>query len=93
MEIKKAVRNAACVSCGAQVPIYSRASVQAVCPFCRSTLVRTDMHWDSVGQMAALADDLSPFFVGMRGKYKQTNLIVYIGYIDWQRLVRVRIPS
>lgn len=83
MEIKKAVRNATCVACGAQVPIYSRASVQAVCPFCRSTLVRTDMHWDSVGQMAALADDLSPFFVGMRGKYKQTGFTI-IGRLQQQ---------
>lgn len=82
-DIKKAVRNAACASCGAQVPIYSRASVQAVCPFCRSTLVRTDVHWDAVGQMAILADDLSPFFVGMRGKYKQTNFTV-IGRLQQQ---------
>lgn len=76
MDIKKAVRTAACSSCGAQVHIYSRASVQAVCPFCRSTLVRTDVQWDTVGKMAVLADDLSPFFVGMRGKYKQTTFTI-----------------
>ncbi|MET0355263.1 MAG: DUF4178 domain-containing protein [Cellvibrio sp.] len=82
-DVKNAVRNTACASCGAQVPIYSRASVQAVCPFCRSTLVRTDMDWNSVGEMAALADDLSPFYLGMRGKYKQVNFTV-IGRLQQQ---------
>ena len=82
-DVNQPVRNTSCASCGAQVPIYSRASVQAVCPFCRSTLVRTDMTWDSVGEMAALADDLSPFYVGMRGKYKTFNFTI-IGRLQQQ---------
>lgn len=82
-DVKNAVRNTACASCGAQVPIYSRASVQAVCPFCRSTLVRTDMDWNSVGEMAALADDLSPFYLGMRGKYQHLNFTI-IGRLQQQ---------
>jgi ribosomal protein S27E len=78
-----AVRNTACSSCGALVPIYSRASVQAVCPFCRSTLIRTDLQWETIGQMAALAEDLSPLYVGLRGKYNQTSFII-IGRIQQQ---------
>ena len=75
-DVKQAVRTTACASCGAQVPIFSRASIQAVCPFCRSTLVRTDMTWESIGEMAALADDLSPFHLGLRGKYQKKNFTI-----------------
>ncbi len=80
---KTAVRNTACSSCGALVPIYSRASVQVVCPFCRSTLVRTDMQWETVGKMATLADDLTPLFIGLRGKYGQTSFTI-IGRLQQQ---------
>ncbi|RYY76750.1 MAG: DUF4178 domain-containing protein [Gammaproteobacteria bacterium] len=82
-DVNQPVRNTSCASCGAQVPIFSRASVQTICPFCRSTLVRTDMTWDSIGEMAALADDLSPFYVGLHGKYKTFNFTV-IGRLQQQ---------
>lgn len=78
-----AVRNTACSSCGAQVPIYSRASVQAVCPFCRSTLIRTDLQWETIGKMAALAEDLSPLYVGLRGNYGKTRFTI-IGRLQQQ---------
>jgi len=75
-DVKQAVRTTACASCGAQVPIFSRSSIQAVCPFCRSTLVRTDMTWESIGEMAVLADDLSPFHLGLRGKYQKKDFTI-----------------
>lgn len=80
---QKAVRFTECSSCGAQVPIYSRASVQSVCPFCRSTLVRTDMRWEDVGKMAVVANDLSPFTIGMSGTFNGKSFTI-IGRIQQQ---------
>lgn len=73
---QKAVRFTQCSSCGAQVPIYSRASVQSVCPFCRSTMVRTDMRWEDVGKMAVVANDLSPFSIGMTGTFNDKSFSI-----------------
>lgn len=50
--------------------------MQAVCPFCRSTLVRTDLQWEAIGKMAALAEDLSPLYVGLRGTYGKTSFTI-----------------
>jgi len=59
-----------CPSCGATVPFKSKASVFAVCSYCRSTLVRHDMDLEAVGKMAELQDDLTPLQIGTTGKYK-----------------------
>ncbi len=59
-----------CPSCGATVPFKSKASVFAVCSFCRSTLVRQDMDLEAIGKMAELQDDLTPLQIGTTGKYK-----------------------
>jgi ribosomal protein S27E len=77
------VRKTACPSCGAEVPIHSRAAVQVVCPWCRSTLVRTDLKWEDVGKMAALADDLTPLRLGLRGRYGKSGFTV-IGRLQKQ---------
>lgn len=79
----RAVRKTACPSCGADVPIHTRASVQAVCPYCRSTLVRSDLKWEDVGKMAALAEDLSPIRLGMTGRHGSTKFTV-IGRLQKQ---------
>lgn len=79
----RAPRKTDCPSCGATVPFQSRVSVQVVCPFCRSTLVRDDLNWEDVGKMAALADDLSPIRVGMTGKI-EGNVFSVIGRLQKQ---------
>ena len=59
-----------CASCGAAVNFHSKASVFAVCSFCKSTLVRQDMNLDVIGSMADLQDDYSPLQIGTQGLYE-----------------------
>src|SRR5262249_33845661 len=56
-----------CPSCGAAVNFHSKASVFAVCSFCKSTLVRQDMNLEMLGKMAELQDDMSPIQIGTSG--------------------------
>lgn len=46
-------------------------------------MVRTDMDWQSQGTMAALAEDLSPIYLGVRGKYGR-NAFTVIGRLQKQ---------
>ncbi len=59
-----------CPSCGAEVKFLSKASVFAVCQYCKSTLVRQDMNLEAIGKMADLQDEISPLQVGTQGYYK-----------------------
>lgn len=76
-------RKTDCPSCGAEVEFQSRVSVQVVCGFCRSTLVRNDLGWEDIGKMSALANDLSPVRLGMHGKIDKTGFTV-IGRLQKQ---------
>jgi hypothetical protein len=58
-----------CPSCGANVNFVSKASVFAVCSFCKSTLVRQDMDLSKVGIMSDLQDDFTPLQVGTTGMF------------------------
>ena len=60
-----------CPSCGAAVNFQSKASVFAVCSFCKSTLVRQDIDLKAIGKMSELQDDLTPFQVGTTGMFFQ----------------------
>jgi hypothetical protein len=59
-----------CPSCGAEVIFQSRLSIFGVCSFCRSMLVRRDVDIESIGMMAELPEDISPFQIGTSGKYE-----------------------
>lgn len=59
-----------CPSCGASVEFKSKASVFAVCSFCKSTLVRQDMNLEKIGEMSDLQDDLTPLQIGTAGMYE-----------------------
>lgn len=59
-----------CPSCGAEVVFFSNLSVYAVCKFCRSMIVRHDLDLQSIGTMAALPEDMSPFQLGTDGYYQ-----------------------
>ena len=59
-----------CPSCGAQVEFTSNYSVYAVCKYCSSMIVRHDLDVESIGTMAALPDDMSPFQIGTEGLYQ-----------------------
>lgn len=64
------MRNYECPSCGAAIPFASRAAVFAVCPHCRSMVVRTDVKLEAIGTMAELPPDLSPLQVGTQGGWR-----------------------
>jgi Domain of unknown function (DUF4178) len=56
-----------CPSCGAPVVFHWAGSVQTVCPFCKSILVRTDVDLAKVGAVADLPPDSSPIQIGTEG--------------------------
>ncbi len=57
-----------CPNCGGAVAFQSSIAVFAVCPFCRSMVVRHDVNVEAIGQMAALPPDLSPLQIGTKGE-------------------------
>ena len=59
--------SANCPSCGAPVVFHWSGSVQTVCPFCKSILVRTDVDITRVGAVADLPPDSSPIQIGTTG--------------------------
>lgn len=59
-----------CPSCGADVTFRSAQSVYAVCAYCQSMVVRTDIDVKSIGVMAALPDDMSPLQLGSGGHFE-----------------------
>jgi hypothetical protein len=63
----------ACPACGAPVAFKSRASVFAVCSFCKTSAVRNDMNLEAVGKIADLQYELTPFQVGTTGMYDGKN--------------------
>ena len=58
-----------CPNCGGAVSFQSSVAVFAVCPFCRSMVVRHDVNVEAIGQMASLPADLSPLQIGTRGEF------------------------
>lgn len=59
-----------CPSCGAEVIFRSAQSLYAVCAYCQSMVVRTDVDVKSIGVMAALPDDMSPLQLGSGGDWE-----------------------
>lgn len=59
-----------CPSCGAEIIFRTSIASYAVCPYCRTMVVRTDDDIKSIGEMAALPEDMSPFQIGTEGYYK-----------------------
>jgi len=56
-----------CPNCGAKITFRWSGSVQTVCTFCRSILIRTDLDLEKVGQVADLPPNSSPIQVGTEG--------------------------
>jgi len=57
-----------CPECGAPVPLRGTA-VTAVCEYCGSTIVRTDVDLRLVGKVSAILDNGSPIVLGSRGRF------------------------
>ena len=73
-----------CPACGAGVNFQSKASVFAVCSYCKSSLVRQGMDLDAVGKISELGDDLTPIQTGTTGMFEEEKFEVIgrmkIGY-------------
>jgi hypothetical protein len=59
-----------CPNCGAPVEFLWSSSIQTVCSFCKSILVRTDVDLKKVGQVADLPADSSPIQIATEGVYR-----------------------
>jgi hypothetical protein len=59
-----------CPSCGAAVQFRS-AAPYAVCPYCRSLLVRRDASLEAIGRVAEVPDDLSPLQLHTTGVFEK----------------------
>jgi hypothetical protein len=69
-----------CPNCGAKIVFRWSSSVQTVCEYCKSILVRTDVDLQKVGQVADLPPDSSPVQIGTEGAYNH-KAFVAIGRI------------
>jgi len=65
-----------CPNCGAKVIFQWSSSVQTVCEYCKSILVRTDVDLKKVGQVADLPPDVSPIQINTEGTYKNKPFVV-----------------
>ncbi|MBI5200636.1 MAG: DUF4178 domain-containing protein [Elusimicrobia bacterium] len=65
-----------CPSCGAKVPFQSKVSLVAVCPHCRSQVLRDELELEDLGKVADLHEDGSVVQLGARGSYKGTAFSV-----------------
>ncbi len=69
-------KTANCPNCGAPVEFLWSAAVQTTCPFCKSIIVRRDVNWEKVGEIADLPPDASPLQIGAEGIYQKKAFVV-----------------
>src|SRR5271163_620027 len=67
---------ATCPNCGAKIIFKWSSSVQTVCPYCKSVLVRTDVDLTKIGQVADLPPDISPIQLNTEGIYGKKSFVV-----------------
>jgi hypothetical protein len=72
-----------CPNCGAKIIFKWSSSVQTVCEYCKSVLVRTDVDLTKVGQVADLPPDISPIQLNTEGSYRNKPFVV-IGRILYE---------
>ena len=63
------MQNVACPSCGAPVTFRSHASVQAVCEFCQTIVLKDADAVKNLGKMSEVLEDYSPLQIGSGGKF------------------------
>ena len=63
-----------CPNCGAKIVFRWSSSVQTVCEYCKSILVRTDIDLKKVGQVADLPPDSSPIQIEHGGRLSQQSV-------------------
>lgn len=65
-----------CPNCGAKIIFRWSASVQTVCDYCKSILIRTDLDLEKVGKVADLPPNASPIQIGTEGVYGSRGFVV-----------------
>jgi hypothetical protein len=65
-----------CPNCGAKIVFQWSSSVQTVCTYCKSILVRTDVDLKKVGQVADLPPDSFPIQLNTEGIYHNKAFVV-----------------
>jgi Domain of unknown function (DUF4178) len=65
-----------CPNCGAKIVFQWSSSVQTVCEYCKSILVRTDVDLKKVGQVADLPPDNSPIQLNTEGIFGNHSFVV-----------------
>ncbi len=65
-----------CPNCGAPIEYRWSSSVQTVCAYCQSVVVRTDVDLKKVGVVADLPLDASPIQLLTEGRYRDAHFIV-----------------
>jgi len=69
-------RTARCPNCGAPIDFKWSSSVQTVCEYCRSVVVRTDVDLKTVGTVADLPVNASPIQLATEGRYGDKPFVV-----------------
>ncbi len=64
------IRSYDCPSCGATLSFESSIAISAICPFCRSLVIRHDLNVETLGTVAQLPPDLSPLQIGTTGEFQ-----------------------
>ena len=72
-----------CPNCGAKIVFRWSSSVQTVCEYCKSILVRTDLDLKKVGQVADLPPNSSPIQIGTEGVSHGHSFVV-VGRIIYE---------
>jgi hypothetical protein len=72
-----------CPNCGAKIVFRWSSSVQTVCEYCKSILVRMDLDLKKVGQVADLPPNSSPIQIGTEGIYNR-QAFVAVGRIIYE---------
>ncbi|MBZ5685305.1 MAG: DUF4178 domain-containing protein [Acidobacteriia bacterium] len=72
-----------CPNCGAKIVFRWSSSVQTVCEYCKSILVRTDVDLKKVGQVADLPPNSSPIQIGTEGVYNHRPFVA-VGRIIYE---------
>lgn len=72
-----------CPNCGAKIVFQWSSSIQTVCQYCKSILVRTDVDLQRVGKVADLPPDSSPIQLNTEGIYSNKSFVV-IGRILYE---------
>ncbi len=70
------IRTGSCPNCGAPIEFRWSSSVQTVCEYCKSIIVRTDVDLKKVGTVADIPDNSSPIQLGTEGKYQKHAFVV-----------------